>query len=66
MTLIVFKDEKNKPVAISSTSIVKVDYVAEDMSEITYRIGDDIFSANVSHPVLEVVEAINKVTGAWL
>lgn len=65
MTLIVFKDGNKNPIALSSGSIFKVGYLSENMSNLTYRIGDEISYVEVSHPVLEVVEAINKVTGVW-
>jgi hypothetical protein len=65
MTLIVFKDIDGHHVALSANSVVKVTRHTDIVSKITYRIGEDSYLEYVSHPVMEVVEAINKVTGVW-
>ena len=66
MSLIVFKDVDGNPVALGANSIVKVSYSNNTLSEITYRIGDDVYLVSVAHPVMEVVDAVNKVSGGWL
>lgn len=66
MTLIVFKDANGNPLALNASSVVKASHINSGSCEVTYRFGDKTFSDEVSHPVMEVVEAINKVTGSWL
>ena len=66
MSLIVFKDADGHHVALGANSVVKVNRDSDTLSEITYRIGDDVYSVYVAHPVMEVVDAVNKVSGSWL
>lgn len=66
MSLIVFKDERGNDVAVISSAIVSVEYLEDGVSIVCYRVADQLKSVKVKHPVLEVVAAVNKVTGTWL
>jgi hypothetical protein len=65
MSLIVFKDIDGHHIALGATSVSKVTRWSDTISEITYRIGNDVYVVSVLHPVTEVVEAVNKVSGVW-
>jgi hypothetical protein len=66
MSLIIFKDERDKDVAIVGHSVVSVEHLDDGVSLVCYRVADQIKSVNVKHPVLEVVSAVNKVSVTWL
>jgi len=65
MSLIVFKDVRDKDVAILGTYVNSVEYVSDEVSVISYRTGDQVRTINVKHPVLEIVAAVNKVV-SWV
>ncbi len=65
MSLIVFKDERNEEIAIIGNAVVSVENVGNGVSMVCYRVGDNIKSVSVKHPVLEIVNAVNKIMGVW-
>lgn len=65
MSLIVFKDERNEEIAIIGNAVVSVENVGNGVSMVCYRVGDTIKSVSVKHPVLEIVNAVNKIMGVW-
>ena len=65
MSLIVFKDERNEEIAIIGNAVVSVENVGNGVSMVCYRVGDNIKSVNVKHPVIEIVNAVNKIMGIW-
>lgn len=65
MSLIVFKDERGEEIAIIGNAVVSVENVGNGVSMVCYRVGDNIKSVNVKHPVIEIVNAVNKIMGIW-
>jgi len=66
MSLIIFKNFHNESIALRAGSIVKVSAVDERACQVTYSVGKKAKKISLEHPVEEVVDAVNKVTGTWL